>query len=108
MIWRAGHTRSSSIILNKGFQGANQSTFFVCAAAIDSGFNTKFIYDFVDRYQNRVRTNLIPIKGIAGWKREDVKYSRAKKNAGIRTPALWTLAVDKLKETVMKRFARTG
>ena len=79
---------------------------WIYAGALDSGFNTQYIYDFIEQNNRRIRCDLIAIKGVGGWQRPDIRYSRPKRDRGIRSPALWTLAVDKLKQITMRRLAR--
>ena len=80
--------------------------FYIFAGGIDSGFNMNFVYEFIHEYQRKVPCDLIAIKGVAGWTQPDVRYSRPKNEQQLRRPALWTLAVDKLKQLTMHRLAR--
>lgn len=91
--------------LNSPFE-TDEGLFFIYALAVDSGFNTQYIYEWILKNKRKSRCQLLAIKGAGGWERPDIRFSQPKQNYQLKSPALWTLAVDKLKQLTMYRFAR--
>ena len=77
---------------------------FISGVGIDSGYNTLSIYDVVYRH-GRKPPPLFALKGVGGWNREVLKSTKPTlmQNGKLR-PAVHTLAVDILKQVLMKRL----
>ena len=89
--------------VSKGFQHEAGDRMFVEGVGIDSGFNALVIYAFVQNQAGRL-PKFFALKGIGGFNRDVIQWSKPQKTyQGIR-PALYTIAVDILKRTLMQRL----
>lgn len=89
--------------LNRGFDHAQGGKMFVETAAIDSGFNTLCIYQFV-RNQSNALLSINAIKGIGGWNREVIKGTKPQMTYKGYRPALFSIGVDIVKRILMQRL----
>ena len=76
---------------SRGFQmDDGGQRMFIEAMGVDSGYNTIAIYNFV-RAQSKKIPRVYALKGVGGWDRDEVKYSKPQVTyKGVR-PALFTL-----------------
>ena len=89
--------------LQKGFEYETGGRMFIESAAIDSGFNTLSIYQFV-----RNRMNGLPgiwaVKGIGGWNRDVLKGVKAQMTYKGYRPPLFSIGVDTAKRILMQQL----
>ena len=90
--------------LARGWNVEDGGKMFVSGVGIDSGFNALSIYEVVYRH-GRKSPPLFAVKGVGGFEREVLKSTKPMlmQNGKLR-PAVHTLAVDILKQVLMKRL----
>ena len=94
--------------ISRGFACEDGGRMFVSGAGIDSGFNTLVIYEVVYR-QGRKMPKLFALKGVGGWNRDVLRSTKPQvMPTGKVRPAVHTLAVDILKQVLMKRLNITA
>lgn len=92
--------RYAENFLQKGFDYEEGGRFFIEAGAIDSGFNTLSIYQWV-RSMQRKHPQVWAVKGIGGWNREVLKGTKPTMTYKGFRPALFSIGVDIVKRIVM-------
>ena len=86
--------------LQKGFDYEKGGRFFIEAAAIDTGFNTLALYQFVRSKQGNI-PQLFAVKGIGGFNREVLKGVKAQLTYKGYRPPLFSIGVDIVKRILM-------
>ena len=90
--------------LSRGFTCENEGRMFVSGIGIDSGYNALCIYEVVHRHGRKL-PRLFALKGVGGWNREELRSTKPQiMPNGKYRPAVYTLAVDKLKRILMQRL----
>ena len=77
----------------------------ISAVAIDSGYETKTVYDVVATLPAEA---IHPMKGIGGWNRAMVKFPPTKVKATNRTVLMWNMGTDQSKARIASRLQTGG
>ena len=75
------------------------------AVAIDSGYETRTVYDVVATLPADA---VHPMKGIGGWNRAMVKFPPTKVKATSRTVLMWNMGTDQSKARIASRLQSGG
>ena len=89
--------------LSRGFEFESGGRMFVQSVAIDSGFNTLCVYQFVRNQANKL-PRFHAVKGIGGWNREVLKGVKPQLTYKGFRPALFSIGVDISKRILMQRL----
>ena len=92
--------------LQRGFDYEDGGRMFIESAAIDTGFNTLCIYQFVRNRQGNI-PQLHAIKGQGGWEIEVLKGTKPTMTYKGYRPAKFNIAVDILKRVLMNQLNLT-
>lgn len=90
--------------LSKGLACEGGGFMFVSGIGIDIGYNAMTIYDVIHRH-GRKMPPIFAVKGVGGWLRDEIVTTKPQiMPNGKYRPPVHSLAVDKLKQVLMKRL----